>query len=472
MALETRNRLEATVAGGLLAIAAFAAFGMNGTATRTTPLSAGRPALRPRLTDLTHGRPAASARPQDEDVDPPEVQVGERLFLETGFAQFFAAHMSGVNSPLAQGDPVLETLRASVGPLAGPFAGMSFAAAFAFATAARLSYEPTVATVERRVEVMGTTLDLLVRMKYREGALAASESTLAEIRRVEALLTTWKPGGELWRVDEGTQGKPVAVSRELADVLTADFAWIPRTQGAFDPTILPLVRAWGLRGKGRIPTAEELAAARRASGAQHFRIAAAAGTVTRLSPDAGIDEGAWGKGYALELAARALKKAHVESAVLDLGGQVLAVGSDTVEQPWRVPVAHPRDRSRSVAELGLTDLSASTSGNSERGREAGGRKIGHILDPHTGEPAPDFGSVTVVGPSAFIADILSTAFFVLGPEKGLELSATLRSEGVANEVLFLVERGSGLDALSSPGFSRLVSWADPRAVHGLTPSQP
>ena len=352
---------------------------------------------------------------------------------------------------------------------------MPAAAVLAFALAARLSYEPTVATVERRVEVMGTTLDLLVRMKYREGALAASEAAFAEIRRVEALLSTWKSGGELWRVNEGASGAPVAVSPELVEVLTTDFAWISRTQGAFDPTIAPLIRAWDLRGKGRIPTAPELAAARAASGARHFRIAAAAGaasTVTRLSGDAGIDEGAWGKGYALELAARDLRKAHVESAVLDLGGQVLAVGSDTGERPWRVPVAHPRDRSRTVVELGLADLSASTSGNSERGRTVGGRRIGHILDPHTGEPAADFGSVTVVSPSAWIADILSTALFVLGPEKGLALSERLRAEGVANEVLFLVERGGALDALSSPGLSQLVLSADAQAVHGLTPNQP
>jgi FAD:protein FMN transferase len=340
------------------------------------------------------------------------------------------------------------------------------------ALAARLTYEPTVATVERRVETMGTTFDLAVRMKYREDALAASEKAVAEIQRVEALLTTWKPGGELWRVDAGAPGKPVAVSHELADLLAVNFGWIPRTQGAFDPTILPELRAWDLRGKGRIPTAEQLAAARSASGARHFKIDAGAATVTRLSPDSGIDEGAWGKGYALELAGKILKKANVQSAVLDLGGQVLAVGSDTQERPWRVPLAHPRDRSRIVAELGLTDLSASTSGDSERGREVAGRKIGHILDPKTGEPAPDFGSVTVVAPSALVADILSTAFFVLGPEKGLALSESLRKEGVANEVLFLVDHAGALDAVSSPGIATLVLSADPKTVRGLTPQQP
>ena len=349
---------------------------------------------------------------------------------------------------------------------------MPLAAAVVVALAASLSYEPTLATVERRVEVMGTTLDLVVRMPYREDALAASEAALAEILRVEALLTTWKAGSELARVDKGVPGKPVAVSRELSELLVADFGWIPRTQGAFDPTILPLIRAWDLRGKGRIPTASQLAAARKASGAGHFRIDTKTGTVTRLSANAGIDEGAWGKGYALELARRALEKSRVRSAVLDLGGQVLAVGSDTAERPWRIPVAHPRDRARIVAELGLTDLSASTSGNSERGREANGRRIGHILDPRTGEPAPDFGSVTVVAPSALVADILSTAFFVLGPEKGMALSAALRTQGVANEVLFLLESGGALQAFSSPGIATLVLSAEPNVMAGLTSQQP
>ena len=344
--------------------------------------------------------------------------------------------------------------------------------AVALALAARLSYEPTLATAERRVEMMGTTLELVVRMKYRDDALAASESALAEIRRVETLLTTWKPGGELWRVDEAAPGKPVAVSAELAELLEKDFAWVPRTQGAFDPTVLPLIRAWDLRGKGRIPTPAALEAARKASGVDHFRVDTAARSVTRRSADAGIDEGAWGKGYALELADRVLRKAGVAGAVLDLGGQVLAVGSDANERPWRVPVADPRDRQKTVVELGLANLSASTSGNSERSRVVDGRRIGHILDPRTGEPAADFGSVTVVAPSALVADILSTAFFVLGPEKGLALSGALRKEGVENEVLFLVVRGAGLEAVSSPGIAGLVLSADPRAVDGLTPQQP
>jgi len=330
----------------------------------------------------------------------------------------------------------------------------------------------TGATVERRVASMGTTVDLAVRAPDRARGLEASEAALRELDRVEALLTTWRRGGDLDRIDRAPAGEPVAVSRALLDLLTAVFAWIPGTDGAFDPTVAPLVRAWDLRGGGRIPAPAELESARAASGAAHFRLDVAAGTVTRLDPAAGIEEGAWGKGYGLDRAAAALRSAGVSDAVIDLGGQVLAIGTDADGGPWRVPVADPRDRARTVAVLAVTGVSVSTSGDSERSREAGGRRIGHILDPRTGEPAADFGSVTVVAPSGFVADVLSTALFVLGPERGLALSERLRREGVEQQALFLVVRGDRLEAVASPGFSSFVSSADPRAVAGLTTSTP
>jgi thiamine biosynthesis lipoprotein len=90
-----------------------------------------------------------------------------------------------------------------------------------------------------------------------------------------------------------------------------------------------------------------------------------------------------------------------------------------------------------------------------------GRRVGHLLDPRTGEPAPDFGSVTVVAPSAFVADVLSTAFFVLGPEQGLALSERLRTDGVIHEALFFFvgEEGQALRVSLSPGMKNLVTLA-------------
>jgi thiamine biosynthesis lipoprotein len=316
---------------------------------------------------------------------------------------------------------------------------------------------------------MGTTLDVAVVAGGREAALGASEGAIAEIRRVEDLLTTWRDS-PLARLNRAEAGSETPLAAELCAVLSQVLPWAERTGHAFDPTVAPLVRAWGLRGAGRIPSRRELFAARASTGAGSFRVDPERCSAVRLRSGAGIDEGAWGKGYALDRAADRLAAAGAGGWLIDLGGQALARGRDASGRPWTIAIAHPRDRERPVVSLALHDASASTSGNSERGRTVGGRRIGHELDPRTGEPAPDFGSVTVVAASGLTADILSTAFFVLGPERGLALSERLRREGVGQEVLFLVDRGQHLEAVASPGLSKLVLSADPAIVGGLLPA--
>jgi thiamine biosynthesis lipoprotein len=301
------------------------------------------------------------------------------------------------------------------------------------------------ARIERRLAAMGTVLNLSVAGHDRAAALQASEAAVREIGRVEDEITTWRPGGALDRLNAARPGEAVQLGPEVAALLAAVFDWSERTRGAFDPTVLPIVRAWDLRGRGRVPGREELSQALAATGRGHFRLVRATGEWRRLSAGAGIDEGAWGKGYALDRALSVLRRAGICDALVDLGGQVSVLGGA------EVAVADPRDRKRPAAILTVADESVSTSGNSERGLEAGGRRIGHLLNPRTGQPAPDFGSVTVVAPSGLAADVLSTAFFVLGPERGLELSQDLRSQGFENRALFLVVTDGSIRALASPG---------------------
>ena len=303
------------------------------------------------------------------------------------------------------------------------------------------------ALVERRLAVMGTLLDIRVEGVDRASALEASEAAAREIDRVEALLSTWKPGGPLDRLNRARPGEPVPIGAETAALLSDVFAWSLRTDGAFDPTVLPLIRAWDLRAAGRVPGERELSRALAATGRSRFGLDTGGAVAWRLSSEAGIDEGAWGKGYALDRAAAALRHAGAREALLDLGGQVLVLGRVFVT------TADPRDRSRAAARLDVANASVSTSGNSERGLTVGGRRVGHLLDPHTGRPASDFGSATAVAPSGLDADVLSTAFFVLGPEKGLALSEDLRRRGFANEALFLVVEAGRVRALASPGLS-------------------
>lgn len=323
------------------------------------------------------------------------------------------------------------------------------------------------ALVERRVAVMGTVLGVAVTAPTRDRALAASESAIREIQRVEDLLTTWRDS-PLSRIADAPAGSRVPVDSELFDVLQRVLAWSARTGGTFDPTVAPLVRVWDLRGPGRIPSPAELDAALDSTGPSAFRLDASDRSIRRRDARAGIEEGGWGKGYGLDGAARMLREPGTGGALLDLGGQVLALGRNAGGAPWTVAIADPRHRGRRVLVLRLENASVATSGDSERGRQIDGVRIGHLLDPRTGRPAPDFGSVTVVAPSALEGDILSTAFFVLGPDAGLALSDRLRCEGVPNEVLYLVVRGDALEARYSPGLPDLVISADTTVVRGLS----
>jgi len=326
-----------------------------------------------------------------------------------------------------------------------------------------------IETVARRLAVMGTTLTLLVSAPTRNRALEASEAAVRALEAAERLLSTWRVDTPLARLNAAAPGEPHEIPAPLFGLLQRVFEWEKATGGAFNPAVGPLVTAWGLRSGGRIPEGRELVAARRASDPTLFTFEGSSSShrVTRREATAGIDEGAWGKGWALDRAAQALRAAGATSFVLDLGGQVL-VGADETT----IAVAHPRDRSRAAATLRLRDASASTSGNSERGLTVNGRRIGHLLDPSTGEPAPDFGSVTVVASDGLTADVLSTAFFVLGPEEGLALSARLRASGVVHETLFFSEGEEGRSprASMSPGMNRLITLPHSKnSLEGVNP---
>lgn len=286
------------------------------------------------------------------------------------------------------------------------------------------------ATVERGLLLMGTRATLRVEAMDRAAALAASEAAVRALEAAEERLSTWpaddsRDPGELARVNRAPVGEPVALSPALASELRRAQACRRATGGAFDPGIGALVAAWGLRSGGRVPTDDELDAARAVGGeALELRDDA---TAVRRAEGLHLEEGGFGKGAGLDAALAVLEEdPSVLAAEIDLGGQVAVLrrAGAGPAVPATVELAHPEERGRTVARLEVAGGSVATSGNAERGLTVGGREVGHLLDPRTGRPAPDFGSLTIWAPGALEADCLATGLYVLGPERALAWAET------------------------------------------------
>lgn len=300
--------------------------------------------------------------------------------------------------------------------------------------------------VEREAYVMGTTLRARVEAESRESGIAGIEAAFREVRRMEGLLSTWREGTEMARLNAAPAGSWFRASGELFSLLREAQGWWRATGGAFDPAVGPLVTAWDLRGSGRLPAPAELDAAVAESGFDHFELDEFRGAIRRTGEGAWIDTGAFGKGAALRAAKRALVEAGVRSALLDFGGQLLVFGSEEGASGWRIAIADPSRRHEPAAWLVLHDASAATSGASERFVTVDGERLGHVLDPRSGRPVAAWGSVTVVAEDPLVADALSTALFVLGPDAGRRW---LRAHGDVRALL-LEETPEGVAAWWSP----------------------
>ena len=262
--------------------------------------------------------------------------------------------------------------------------------------------------------LMGTPLTITV--PDDEGNEAAVEAAFDEVARVEALISTWREDSALARINAAAIGEPTEVEPELFDLLEKTVEWSRRTGGAFDPTAGRILFAWDLRGDGRIPSASELQELADNVGVENLTLDRSGFRIVR-ERDLLVEEGGFGKGYALDRALEILVAAGVDDAMIDFGGQVTIHGRERT-----VGIASPADRLRPGVEIDVSSGSVATSSGSERFFEADGTRYSHLFDPRTARALPPRGSVTVLHESGLVADILATALYVMGPEAGLTWS--------------------------------------------------
>ena len=265
----------------------------------------------------------------------------------------------------------------------------------------------------------------------REGALAAFDA----IKAIGDLTDRFPEEGsaayqrsEVCKINSLAGIRPVQVGDDVLNMVELSKQYNELTGGAFDITVGPLMALWGFGTKPAIPEESAIQQKLALVGMDKVIIDKEAKTVFLQDKGMSMDLGGIAKGYAAEKAVKILSDKGITQAVVNAGGNVIVLGSKNGKDQWKLGIQDPRDSNSTIGVLALKDQAAVTSGDYQRYFESGGNRYHHLLDPATGWPSRGLISVTVVCDSSTLGDILSTALFVLGPEKGLELAERL--EGV------------------------------------------
>jgi thiamine biosynthesis lipoprotein len=257
------------------------------------------------------------------------------------------------------------------------------------------------------------------------------------IERLDALWSVTQPGSEIFALNRDGYAE---VSPETIIVLETAAAMSADTEGAFDITVYPAVKAWGFTTESAaVPSADTLGGVKPLI--DYTAVTTNATSVT-LGPDMEIDLGAIAKGYASQRAVDIFAEHGIASGIVSLGGNVHALGSKPDGSPWVVAIQDPEDMTRYAGTLGVIDTAVVTSGVYQRYFEEGGVRYHHIIDPATCRPA-DSGllSVTVVAPDGARADALSTALLVMGEKDAV---AYWRGGGYDFDMILITESGEVL----------------------------
>lgn len=260
-----------------------------------------------------------------------------------------------------------------------------------------------------------------------DNALAAART---ELDRVEDLMTSWRDS-PLVRMNDGANGEPQLVPKELSELIERALAVAYRSGGAFDPTYASVGKLWDFKADPPVlPEADAIARALKCVGWQKVKVDSEASTVA-MPAGTRLGLGGIAKGYGVDRAMQVLIDHGIENGIVNAGGDLKALGTEA-GKPWEVAIKHPRDRDRAIALIPVSNVCLVTSGDYERFFELDGTRYHHIFDPRTGRPAVGgCMSATVTAPDAAIADAVATAACVLGPAVGLELLESLpRIEGI------------------------------------------
>jgi thiamine biosynthesis lipoprotein len=324
-------------------------------------------------------------------------------------------------------------------------------------TAASSSGSETPAQRHAQIRyMMGTLCEITAYATGQDKAQTdiAINAAFDELKRIDSVLSNWNPNSELMRMNSvasrpGTAGvRPaVKVSPELFERIRIALDVARASQGLFDPTVGPLVRAWGFLPSSITPEnrARAVASARRIVGWEKVRLDTGRRTIQFAALGMEIDLGGIAKGYAAGRAAQVLREHGIQSGLVSLGGSsITALGSAPGGTGWRVFIRDPRDGESPAAWVDLRDgESLATSGTYEKRVSVGKSRRSHIIDPRTGEGIGGAVSVTVLLQDPEIADALTKPFF-MSPSRSAEDWAKWLARFPKASIILIAAQGGNL----------------------------
>jgi len=285
---------------------------------------------------------------------------------------------------------------------------------------------PAVATAEwykQEQAIMGTRIAVEFWDEDKAHAAQCAEKVFSEMRRIDALMSPYKPDSELSHINQQAANGAIQVSQEMFNLLRKSLQMSQLSNGAFDITFSSVGHMYDYR-QGIKPSDEEIQKSLPSINYRHVLLDETNRSVRFAQSGVRIDLGGIAKGYAVDNGIAILAGCGIKGGLVSAGGDSRILG-DRGNRPWMMGVRHPRKKDAVAVMLPLSNTAISTSGDYERFFIEDGKRYHHIISPSTGKSVSTTWSATVIGPDATTTDALSTTLFVLGPEKGLQLIDSL-----------------------------------------------
>ena len=274
----------------------------------------------------------------------------------------------------------------------------------------------------RLITLMGSRFQITLVDKDSISAEQNIDKAVAEITRIENLISEWRPETQISQVNQNAGIKPIKVDKEVFDLTKKGIYFSKLTDGAFDISIVAMDKIWKFDDSmDELPSEQAIKESVRHVGYQNIILDSTNSTIFLRNPGMKIGFGSIGKGYAADKTRDLMKSMGVKAGIIDASGDISTWGTQPDGKPWAIGINNPFNDHKMAAVLYFKENAVTTSGSYEKYAEIHGKRYSHIMNPKTGYPSTGLTSVTITGPNATMANGFSTSIMVLGEKEGLKL---------------------------------------------------